>query len=127
MNMTSTSDKQRDKYGMTSDDWRRLNAMTDEEITAAALADPDAQPTTPEQAEQMKLPRPLSKVIRNKLHMTRQTFAEAYGIPIETLRAWERREAEPSAAETAYLHLIEREPEIAKVQRAATAEAEPAK
>jgi putative transcriptional regulator len=30
-------------------DWARLRAMTDEEVTAAALSDPDAQPATPEQ------------------------------------------------------------------------------
>jgi putative transcriptional regulator len=29
-------------------------AMTDEQITAAALADPDAQPLTPEQLARMK-------------------------------------------------------------------------
>ena len=29
-----------------STDWERLRAMTDEEVTAAALADPDAQPVT---------------------------------------------------------------------------------
>ena len=30
-------------------DWARLRAMTDEEVTAAAMADPDARPITPEQ------------------------------------------------------------------------------
>ncbi|MGA3188748.1 MAG: hypothetical protein ABSF22_16705 [Bryobacteraceae bacterium] len=30
-------------------DWARLRAMSDEEVTAAAIADPDAQPMTPEQ------------------------------------------------------------------------------
>ena len=30
-------------------DWARLRAMTDEEVTAAAMDDPDAQPLTPEQ------------------------------------------------------------------------------
>ena len=34
---------------------------------------------------------------------------------METLRAWERHEAEPTPAETAYLRLIEREPERAKL------------
>ena len=28
-------------------DWARLDAMTDEEVVAAALSDPDAQPLTP--------------------------------------------------------------------------------
>ena len=30
-------------------DWERVESMTDEEVTAAALADPDAQPLTEEQ------------------------------------------------------------------------------
>ncbi len=35
-------------------DWQRLDAMTDEEVTAAALADPDAQPSTPEKLANMR-------------------------------------------------------------------------
>jgi putative transcriptional regulator len=34
-------------------DWARLDAMTDEEVVAAALPDPDAQPLTPEQLSKM--------------------------------------------------------------------------
>ena len=30
-------------------DWARLRAMTDEQVTAAAMNDPDARPMTPEQ------------------------------------------------------------------------------
>ena len=30
-------------------DWARLRAMTDQEVTAAAIADPDARPMTQEQ------------------------------------------------------------------------------
>ena len=115
MSKIPTSTSQRDEYGMTPENWRRHDAKTDAEITAAALADPDAQPLTPEQLEAMRRPRPLSKVIRNTLRMTRHTFSETYGIPMETLRAWERHEAEPTPAETAYLRLIEREPERAKL------------
>jgi putative transcriptional regulator len=35
-------------------DWARVNAMTDEEVMAAALSDPDAQPLTPEQLAKMR-------------------------------------------------------------------------
>ena len=100
---------------MTQDDWARLDAMTDDEITAAALADPDAQPVTSEQAEAMRRPRPLSKVVRNKLQMTQESFAAAYGIPLETLKAWEGNLVVPSETENNYLRLIEREPERAKL------------
>ena len=44
-------------------DWARLKAMTNEEIAAAALSDPDALPLTPEQLGKMRrVPR--MKVLR---------------------------------------------------------------
>lgn len=100
---------------MTAEDWRRLDAMTDEEITAAALADPDNPPLTDEQLAQFRRPA-LAMKVRHKLHMSREAFAAAYGIPLETLLAWERQQAEPTEVELAYLRLIEREPEMARVQ-----------
>jgi putative transcriptional regulator len=35
-------------------DWSRADAMTDEQVHAAALSDPDAQPLTEKQVHQMK-------------------------------------------------------------------------
>ena len=99
---------------MTPEDWKRLDAMTDEEITAAALADPDAQPIPPERLAKMRRPS-LAKVVRHRLHLGQETFATAYGIPLDKLRAWERHEAEPTEVELAYLRLIERAPELARV------------
>ena len=34
--------------------WARIDAMTDEEVVAAVLSDPDAQPLTPEQLAKMR-------------------------------------------------------------------------
>jgi len=117
MSSKSTSAKKRDKYGMTAEDWRRLDAMTDEEIIAAALKDPDNPPLTDEQLAQFRRPA-LSMKVRHKLHMGRETFSAAYGIPLETLKAWERHEVEPTEVEMVYLRLIEREPEMAKAPAA---------
>lgn len=114
MSNTPTSDNERDQYGMTAEDRRRLAAMTDEEITVAALADPDNPPLTDEQLARFRRPA-LVKRIRHKLHMGRETFAAAYGIPLETLRAWERHEVQPTEVELAYLRLIEREPEMTRM------------
>ncbi len=109
------SDPKRDKYGMTPENWQRLESKTDEEIAAAVASDPDAAPImTPEQLARMRRV-PLARHVRRKLAMTRDGFAEAYGIPLETLTAWEKHEATPTPAEMAYLKLIEREPELAKV------------
>jgi putative transcriptional regulator len=115
MSNRPTSGKKRDKYGMTAEDWRRLDERTDEEITAAAMADPDNPPLSDAELAQFRRPA-LAFRVRRKLHMGRETFAAAYGIPLETLRAWERHEAEPTEVELAYLRLIEREPEMAKAR-----------
>jgi putative transcriptional regulator len=104
------------RYGITAEDYRqRLEMMTDEEITAAALNDPDNPPLTDEQLARFRRPA-LAKRIRHKLHVGRETFSAAYGIPLETLKAWERHQTEPTAVEIAYLRLIEREPEMAKAR-----------
>lgn len=103
---------------MTPEDWERQRSLTDEEIIAAALTDPDNPPLT--DAELAKFRRPaLARRIRHSLRMERETFSRTYGIPLETLRAWERHEVEPTPVETAYLRLIEREPEVAKLVPAA--------
>lgn len=99
---------------MTAKDWCRLDEMTDEEITAAALADPDNPPLTDEQLAQFRRPS-LAMKVRHKLRKSREAFAAAYGIPLETLQAWERHQAEPTEVELTYLRLIEREPEMTKM------------
>lgn len=40
----------RDKLPRDETDWARFDAMTEEEVVAAALSDPDAQPLTPDKA-----------------------------------------------------------------------------
>jgi putative transcriptional regulator len=113
MSNVITSKVKRDDAGMAPEDWARLNALTDEEITERALSDPDAQPISDEQ--RAKGPRrPISKLVRHGLHMSYEAFAATYGIPMDTLIAWDRGTLEPTPAEVAYLKLIAREPEIAK-------------
>ncbi len=119
MSKEPTSSSKRDQFGMTPEDWHRFNSLTEDEITAAALADPDAQPISDERLAKARRPA-LSKVIRQRLGMGQEAFANTYGIPLEALRAWERHEAVPTAAELTYLRLIEREPELAKLAVPAT-------
>jgi putative transcriptional regulator len=91
-------------------DWARVHAMTDEEVLAAALADPDAQPLSPEQLAKMRRVSRV-KVLRQRLGMTQVQFAEAFGLPISTLRDWEQNRCVPDAPARALLRAIEREPE----------------
>ena len=72
---------------------------------AAALADPDALPMTPEQLKNAKR-RPRVTVIRRALRMTQEQFATAFKIPLNTLQDWEQERAEPDAPARAYLRAI---------------------
>jgi putative transcriptional regulator len=92
-------------------DWARIGAMTDEDVVAAALSDPDAQPLAPEQLAKM---RRVSRVraLRQRLGMTQTEFAEAFHLPITTLRDWEQRRSTPDAPARALLLAIERDPEV---------------
>ena len=108
------SSSARDRHGMTPEDWERLRNMTDEEVHTRALADPDCPPTSPERLARMRRVSP-AKFIRQKLAMSQEAFAAAYGIPLDTLDAWERHAAEPGPVELAYLHAIERAPDATRV------------
>ncbi len=91
-------------------DWEHLRAMTDEEVTAAALADPDAQPLTDAQLARMKR-APMAKTLRRALGLTQEEFAARYRIPVGTLRDWEQGRSEPDQPARAYLAVIANDPE----------------
>jgi putative transcriptional regulator len=87
-----------------------MREMTDEEIEAAALADPDAQPLTP---EQLARARPVSrtKKLRWSLGLTQEEFAARFRLSLATLRDWEQGRSQPDQAASAYLDVIARAPE----------------
>jgi putative transcriptional regulator len=93
----------------TDTDWEKVGALTDEQIHAAALADPDAQPLPRDGRGLTKLVN--VKKLRLKLGMTQETFAELYRIPLGTLRDWEQRRKNPDAPARAYLQVIASNPE----------------
>jgi putative transcriptional regulator len=83
--------------------------MTDAEVEAAALADPDAQPLTEGQLKSARRVG-LHGTLRQKLKLSRAEFAARYHIPIETLRGWEQGTLQPDAVAEALLHLISANP-----------------
>ena len=103
----------RSKPASASFDWRAFDAMTDEEVEAAARSDPDAQPLTPERVKRMKR-TPRVKVIRRALHLSQEEFAACFKIPIGTLRDWEQGRVEPDQAARAYLMVIARNPKAVR-------------
>jgi putative transcriptional regulator len=97
----------------TKHDWKEADALTDAEIHAASLADPDAQPLTPERLAKMRrVPR--TRSLRRALGLSQEEFAARYHIPVSTLRDWEQGRFAPDAAARAYLTVIAREPEIVR-------------
>jgi putative transcriptional regulator len=100
----------------TNTDWAVVAALTEEQIHAAALSDPDAQPLpvgTDEEMARVGLIRiPNVKRLRESLAMTQEAFAAAYRIPVGTLRDWEQGRKRPDAPARAYLMVIARNPKV---------------
>jgi putative transcriptional regulator len=90
-----------------------MRLMTEEEIEAAALSDPDAQPLTEEDFARMKR-TPRVKIIRRALRLTQEEFALRYRIPLGTLRDWEQGRCEPDQTARAYLKVIAANPEMVR-------------
>lgn len=84
--------------------------MTDEEIEAAALADPDAQPLT--DAELSRAFRPGSlRELRGRLGLSQEAFANRFRIDLRTLQDWEQAHRVPDDIARNYLRIIEHNPE----------------
>lgn len=89
---------------------RPIRPMTEAEIEAAAEADPDARPMTPEEmAKARRVPR--VRTLRRALGLTQEEFAARYHIPLGTLRDWEQGRTEPDQPARAYLKVIASNPE----------------
>ena len=52
------------------------------------------------------------RAIRRQLHMSQHEFADAYRIPLATLKNWEQRRRTPDAPAAAYLQAIARRPQV---------------
>ena len=95
-------------YGRT--DWARLDAMTEEEIEANALADPDNPPISDEElARFRRVPNP--REIRKRLNLTQEEFAERFHLRLGTIRDWEQGKKQPDSAARVLLWVIEKNPE----------------
>jgi putative transcriptional regulator len=106
----------------TRHDWSRADAMMEAQIHAAALADPDTQPLTPERLAGMRQ-TPRLKIIRRALGLTQEGFAARFQIPLGTLRDWEQGAAQPDQTARAYLRAIAGD--AAAVQHALAAAPQP--
>src|SRR5258708_9661734 len=94
----------------TGTDWAKVDALSDAEIRAGALADPDAQPLSPHDAGRLTKLINVKK-LRERLGQTQEAFASTYRIPLGTLRDWEQRRKHPDAPARAYLLVIAQDPD----------------
>lgn len=87
-----------------------MRPMSEEQVGAAAAADPDARPMT---VEELRVARrvPRVKTLRRALGFTQEEFAARYQIPLGTLRDWEQGRSAPDRPARAYLKIIARDPE----------------
>jgi len=92
------------------DDDLPMREMTEEEVHAAAMSDPDARPMTEEELRTARsVPR--VKTLRRALHLTQEEFASRFRIPLETVKDWEQRCSEPDQIAQTYLWVIANDPE----------------
>lgn len=91
----------------------RLDAMTDAEITAAALADADNPPLTADELTRMNAAR-IVRNVRAHTGLSQARFAKAFRISVGRLRDLEQGRTRPDSALLAYLAVIDREPEAVK-------------
>ncbi len=93
-------------YVMSDEQRQRLDAMTDDEVMAAALDDPDCPPMTEEQLSRMKRVT-VARSARWRSGMTQSAFAETFGFTVEHLRDLEKGRTQPDPATESYLRLIQ--------------------
>ena len=91
-------------------DWARVDAMTEEEIEANTLSDPDNPSWTDEELARLR-PVPNAKRIRAKLHLTQEQFAGSFNLPLGTVRDWELGRRQPDTAAKNFLRVIEHNPD----------------
>ncbi|SMF73074.1 putative transcriptional regulator [Azospirillum oryzae] len=92
-------------------DWAAVDATTDEEIARQVADNPDAAPILSDAELDRARFGERVKAIRERLRLTQPAFAERFGFPTASLRDWEQGRRKPDAATTAYLAVIEHEPE----------------
>ena len=105
MNTTAQPNSRHEDERRKEQRWERVRNMSEEEVVARALSDPDNPPRTKKQLDRMK-PRPRVFIIRRAFRMSQEEFSANFSIPLETIKSWEEQKSEPTVLEQAYLRVI---------------------
>lgn len=100
-------------FEFTPEERARLEAMTDEEIIAGAEADPDNPPLTEEQLSRMCRVADVRRT-REALGLSQEDFSRRYRFSLGRLRDLEQGRTRPDSVVSAYLRLIEADPEFVR-------------
>ena len=99
-------------YRMSESERARLDALTDEEITAAAESDPDNPLLTDEEFERIRAIQ-VARAARERAGLSQAKFAKAYRIKVARLRDLEQGRRQPDPVLVSLLTLIGDDPERA--------------
>ena len=88
----------------------RLDLLTDEQIEAAALSDPDNPPMTEDELERLGAVAAVRDA-RKSANLSQPQFAETFHFSLGRLRDLEQGRTKPDSAILAYLKLIARDPD----------------
>jgi DNA-binding transcriptional regulator YiaG len=85
-----------------------MKETSEEQLRTLMAGDPDISETPADAAWH----RPaFVKVIRRRLRLTVEVFAQRYGIPVQLVLDWEQHKRQPDEAALSYLHVIDADPE----------------
>jgi putative transcriptional regulator len=91
-------------------DWKRVKAMTEEEIERNALDDPDSIVPFDEATARLVPPMPDVAALRRRLKLSQAEFATNFGFSVATVRNWEQGRVLADGPARVLLAVIANEP-----------------
>ncbi len=95
-------------------DLARIDATTEEEIARFEREDGATEFEWTGARAVLRPPVPDVRAIRQRLGMTREVFAKAFGLELRAIEAWEQHRREPDRAARVLLAVIAEAPDIVK-------------
>jgi putative transcriptional regulator len=90
-------------------DWDAIGALSDNDVDQAALSDPDAPATQPDELSHFHRAVDV-KAIRERMSLTQEQFATTFHLSLTTIQAWEQGQSLPDPIARTLLRVIERNP-----------------
>jgi putative transcriptional regulator len=107
-----TMTPERTRKALRSIDWKRVKAMSEEEIERNALDDPDSIVPFDEATEPQLVPAmPDVAVMRRRLKLSQAEFANRFGFSVATVRNWEQGRVMADGPARVLLAVIANEPQ----------------